>query len=424
MRPMPVVFILVLAQAVAGDKALAGEPWSEAPPAASPAVTLSVDPEFSLETGAHLTSATTTAIAEIEARAFRFAAGRGPGRIAFRAVRTLVLDLPLASWLAVLQHEAFGHGGRAREFGASAGVHMGSPWSGRSSYATFDAEGLSTEELLRVYAGGAESNGWSATLFEREAVAGRPFHSFELLHLVRSRLVTSQYVLLTTPDPEDDPTGFFAEYSGGGDVAHYLGLLNTRHYGEPGIALAGASASVVREFHRLRRQAYWNAADPGVWLALWTIGRRVLDGEGPQPLPVPRLGGRPFLPLLSADWLPDGGLISVESVFGRAQARDAHEGGWYSFTLRRGSGPAGPFGAAGAATDRFRDVGGIQLGGELELWTRPERSLGGGARLRMSLRRGRAAGLFFDLGAKSAGHWPGRPAEPGVFLAAGYRVKP
>ena len=54
--------------------------------------------------------------------------------IPIRIVRTIALDHPLAYWLVVLQHEGFGHGGRAREFGSSADVHMGSPWQGRSSF--------------------------------------------------------------------------------------------------------------------------------------------------------------------------------------------------------------------------------------------------------------------------------------------------
>ena len=185
---------------------------------------LSLDPYASLETGADITYACAFSLGELEARYFPAFDRRPAVGPPVRLLRAVLLDAPLAWWFTVLQHEAFGHGGRAREFGADAGFHMGSPWASRSSYASFDTEGLTTEDLLRVYAGGSESNGWSATLLERELVAGRPLSAFELLYLAGSRLVLSDYVLRTTPDPEEDPAGFYREWDGGGDVAPLPGL--------------------------------------------------------------------------------------------------------------------------------------------------------------------------------------------------------
>lgn len=379
--------------------------------------TVSLDPNLSLETGAHLTRDVATLFGALEARVTPFIE-RGPAAVPIRLVRTALLDYPLATWLVILQHEAFGHGGRAREFGSTAEIHMGSPWGGRDSYASFTTSGLSTDDFLRIYTGGSESNGWSATLLEREIVAGRPMRSFELIYMIRSRFVVSQYVLFTTPDPEDDPVGFYGEWLGGGDVANYLGYLNERNFGDAGITPTGASSTVVDEYRRLERQAYWNALDPGLWIAAWTVVRRAFTGDELAPLPLPRIGGRPFLPILTADWLPSGGVISIESVFGR---KDGSSSGpsWFSFTARRGSGPEGPFGALGAATERFWESRRYRLGGEAELWNEPDGDFGGGARLRLLRTAGAWRGIFLDVGAKSRGHWPGRPAESGVFVQIG-----
>ena len=386
-------------------------------------LSLSFDGDISLETGANLTFASVSSLTRLEARAFHTLEGRSATGVSIRLFRTILLDQPLAYWFVVLQHEAFGHGGRAREFGSSASFHLGSPWQGKRSYATFSTDGLSDEDLLRVYAGGSESNAWSATLLERELVAGRSMGPMEWLYLLRSRLVVSDYVLRTTPDPEKDPEGFYREWTGGGDVANYLGYLNTLHLGEPGITPSGSSPTVVAEYHRLRHQAYWNALDPGVWLSLWAVGRHVLNGDEPGRIPLPRLAGRRFLPVLSADWLPDGGVVSLEAIFGSKGGAGPKRGpSWFSFVLRRGRGPAGGFQAMGAAADRLWQTRKLQLGGEVEIWRQADHTLGGGVRLRLMKRNGRLKNLFLDAGVKSDGHWPGRPAGVGPFLRLGLNI--
>jgi hypothetical protein len=376
-----------------------------------------------VETGADLVYASAFGLGELEARYFPAMRGRAYIGVPVRVARTALLDAPIAWWLGVLQHEAFGHGGRAREFGADASFHMGSPWQGRSSYASFSTEGLSTLDLLRIYAGGSESNGWSATLLERELVAGRAMTAFELLYLASSRVVTSKYVLQTTPDPVEDPARFYREWRGGGDVANYLGYLNTIYHGDSGITPEQVSPTVVREFRRLERDAWWNLADPGIWLSFWGIGRQVVRGDGAEMLPLPRTAGRSWLPILSADWMPDGGAISLETVIG---PREGSTGGprWFSITVRRGAGPAGSFGALGAATEKLLDAGPLRIGGEIELWNGSDRGFGGGARVRLRLTRGKLREFFFDLGLKSDGHWPGRPAASGLFFRLGSHLGP
>jgi hypothetical protein len=138
-------------------------------------------------------------------------------------------------------------------------------------------------------------------------------------------------------------------------------------------------------------------------------------GDDERAFPLPRVGGRPILPILSADWLPDGGVASLELVVGAAP------GTYRSFLLRHGDGPAGSFGAAGAAADRMFELSRFVVGGEVEVWTRPGGSVGAGARARFTLTRGSLENAFFDVGLKSAGHWPGRPLAPGAFFRVGYR---
>src|SRR6266571_1818369 len=210
-----------------------------------PRYELLFSPTLDAESGARLVSSAVTVTGAGEERLFR-PLGSGPGGIAARELRTLVWDAPMAWWFGVALHEGFGHGGRAREFSASPGVHLGSPWGGRDSYATFDLEGTSTEQQLYIYIGGTEANTLAATFLERRAVEGVRLRPIDLLYLLSNRLVASDYILRTTPNPRTSAARFYAEYAGGGDVANYLGLLHRLHGTGTGIAPATTDATVQR----------------------------------------------------------------------------------------------------------------------------------------------------------------------------------
>ena len=403
-----------------------------------PRYELYFSPALDAESGARLVSSAVTGTAAGEARLFR-PLGPGPGGAAARTARTLVWDAPMAWWFGVALHESFGHGGRGREFNTSPGVHLGSPWGGRDSYASFDLAGTSTEERLYLYAGGTEANTLAATLLERRAVEGVRMRPIELLHLASNRLVDSDYVLRTTPDPSREPGRFYAEYSGGGDVANYLGLLHELHGAGSGITPASADATIDREYRRLRRQAYWNLLDPGLWWALGSAMRLSVSGDDAAPLPLPRAGRFHVLPVLSSEWAPSGGEISLEWIMAPAVAAQAPataaqtppagpaqaptdvaaRARTFSFVVRRGAGPSGAFGALGAAAEDIISAGRFRLGGAAETWHDPRNGLGGGARLRARLTRGPLRGLYFDFGAKSQGYWIGQPATPGPYAAVG-----
>src|SRR5947208_11510467 len=88
-----------------------------------PRYELLFSPTLDAESGARLISSAVTGTAAGEERLFR-AFGSGAGGALARGARTLVWDAPMAWWFGVALHEASGHGGRAREFNASPGVHF------------------------------------------------------------------------------------------------------------------------------------------------------------------------------------------------------------------------------------------------------------------------------------------------------------
>jgi hypothetical protein len=368
--------------------------------------------------------------AELEHLAFGRLKRSARANIPLGIAKAVLLDHPLAVFLVVMQHEAFGHGGRAREFGATATYSVGWPWTANALFwggtrfgggASWGDAPTTPEENGRIYAAGTEANTRSATLVERELVAGTPLRTTALLYYLRSRWYASQYVL-RTPNPAADPAGFFAE-SQGGDVASYLGELNRKYYGHTGIRPDGVSPTVQVEYDRLRRHAWLNLATPGAWLALWSAGRDVGLGSDPKPIPAWRIGDRRILPVINADWMVDGGAVSVEAIVSR-RTRDTGRSRWFSVLMRNGNGPGGRFWNAGAAAERIARWRAIDLGGEIEAWDQPSFGAGGGVHTWVTVRSGMLRGLRLHGGYKTAGDWPGRPADDGAFVRLGYRFAP
>lgn len=410
LRAFAVASVLAMAAFAPLKDARADEPQS------GPRYELLLSPTLDAECGARLISSAVTATGSGEAKLFR-RLEPGPWAMALRAVRTLAWDAPMAWWYGVASHEAFGHGGRGREFHTSPSVHLGSPWGGRDSFASFDLDGTSSEERLYIYAGGTEANTLTATLLERRAVEGVRMRPIELLYLASTRLVASDYVLRTTPDPRKDPARFHAEYLGGGDVANYLGLLHEMHAGGSGITVTAVDATIEREYRRLTRQARWNLLDPGLWWALASAMRQTARGDTASPFPLPRAGRFRYLPVLSSEWTPSGGQTSIEWILAPVTVGAMPR--TFSFIARRGAGPAGAFGALGATAEDLVPADRWALGGSAEMWHEPRGGPGGGLRLRARLTRGPLRGLYVDVGAKSQGFWIGQPASPGAYAAVG-----
>lgn len=395
-----------------------------------PVQVLSLDPDLSFDTGADLLLSTLLVFGDVEHLLVSRIGGPPALKVPLGIAKALLLDHPVAVFLLVMQHEAFGHGGRAREFGAKAAFTMGSPWTKNALFnggtrfgggASWGGRELTAEQRGRVYAGGTEANTRSASLIERELASGAWMRTPELLYYVRSRWYASQYVL-RTPHPAISPAGFFAE-SRSGDVAVYLGELNRKYYGDFGIGPTGVAPTVLTEYQRLRRNALISLAAPGAWLALWSAGRDVAIGADARAIPSLRIGGRRFLPSIGSDWMVDGGALTLEGLVS-GRERTGAERRWFTLVSRLGNGPGGRFWNAGAASSELMRWRSLSLGGEMEAWRQPSFGAGAGMHARLSVNEGWIKGLVIYAGVKSDGDWPGRPANSGGFFRVGYRTGP
>jgi hypothetical protein len=85
-------------------------------------VTVSFDVYRSVEMGADITMAAAAAFGDLGGKAVSPLAPHRRTGFAVRLAKTIFLDHPVAVFLVIFQHEASGHGGRAREFGVRAGA--------------------------------------------------------------------------------------------------------------------------------------------------------------------------------------------------------------------------------------------------------------------------------------------------------------
>jgi hypothetical protein len=69
----------------------------------------------------------------------------------------------------------------------------------------------------------------------------------------------------------------------------------------------------------------------------------------------------------------------------------------------------------------FAALKNFRIGGEAEGWNQPSHGAGRGAYVRAVATQGHLRGLLLEVGVKTKGHWPGRPAASGLILRAGYR---
>ena len=75
----------------------------------------------------------------------------------------------------------------------------------------------------------------------------------------------------------------------------------------------------------------------------------------------------------------------------------------------------------GGATEKIAEWKSIRWGAEAELWNQPSYGTGAGAIAQGVMTTGALRGFLIDVGFKTKGQWPGRPAKSGPILRGGYR---
>lgn len=215
--------------------------------------------------------------------------------IAGRIGKTAALDLPVAGWLTLIQHEYFGHGSRFREFQVKkVEYNLGSPWN-LSGWARGSGY-FGWNEWLSIDAGGMESNQVFTHEVIKKVFTQKDIHYYELLPILFTKLDTSNYIL-STWDPDSHLEEFSQQYREGHDVANYLVYFT----------FSRSRYSLKKNYDKLVNGAIWNAVDPILFLAYYySYLRYIWSGKKVFRVPMLRLGNIEFLPSTRFNLTPMG----------------------------------------------------------------------------------------------------------------------
>jgi hypothetical protein len=274
----------------------------------------------------------------------------------YRALKLALLDMPAAAWLAVLQHEYYGHGFRARE----AGFHdiryeleLPPPYgSGEGSTSWIQRRPAASDEFMAMSMAGIEATDLlSRGLRTHWAAGGRMDYHGALLYLF-SALGLGAYVEATSEDETDRSN----------DIVAYLVGAN----GKAGLNYPREAWLSQEDLEEGSRASF---ADPFYWFSWWTLLRYAWNGETHWRYPSVPLGPVRWLPAAGYRLTPFGGEYVLENLL----AAKGDPGIRRTLALRGayGDGELGRTIAAGLDARGIPIWKGFALDAGLDAWRQP-----------------------------------------------------
>lgn len=330
-----------------------------------------------------------------------------------------------AAALLLVQHEVGGHGGRGREFGLGPSYSFGWDLSGATG---LERSPRTHEENALLAAGGAEADAVMARRILLEALSPQGVDGAKIPLAMMAKLDLTMYVLGTS-DPDDEE--FTQEYRDGNDVAYWT---VTRQAARRGASVESVFAGTYEPdrgdplleetSEDAQVTALWNALDPSLVTAVYAYFRdHVLGGGAPVRQRLLRagdwgftagtrgaLGPREVTRFLDLHAVAPWGVLTV-------YARDLDSS--VERTLGYGAGIRG-----------LRLGRSAELALEGDLWTQPDAAEGvrqegedgWNVSAEVDAMLGERWGLAAKAGSKSAGFFPGKPLDEGVYAGFGVRA--
>jgi hypothetical protein len=414
---------------------------ADEPPA--PELVVVADPKFGEEGGVRTVRSVGHLLFEYEQALPRFAeideatALGKTAAVAGRALKLTLLDYPLASTQAVVVHEVFGHGSRARELGASPTYTFRLPEPYAAILSPGDPDGRVGGEYHDVYLppvqdlvvrlGGVESGYLMAWWIDAEATAARGWIRHDDLLVYASAKVVYMHDLFGS---SLERAGASATDS---DMAAYVTDLQARFGRE-------TPADRVAMVHKLRAAYIWNLADPTLLYAAYgTAVDSLWNGRRYSRLPLPTVAGTDVYVVPRFGFSPFGAEHYVDVFASRA-------GVLVDVYGRAGSSGLASYTGGGVRVLGWRPVRAVSLGGEVDVWNQPAVLPGGAGggigELGTPAPRptndspGVNAGVFARLAVlgkigvtgkiayKTSGYLMGEPVGDGVYGYVGLSVEP
>lgn len=340
-------------------------------------------------------------------------------------------EFPAGILLSVVQHEFFGHGGRAREFDLDPSYGFGLDLS---AYTTINRDPESVDQIVDLAAAGTEADTVLAHRLLEDLYRPHGAEGATVPLLLAAKLDLSLYVWLTPrPDPPDpdDEESFVDAFEDGNDIAIWLVARQGKRTGADPVDLWNGDIEIdyhdpllLENWDAARAAAIWNVLDPSLVMAVWSYFQdRLFDGATRlQPLALK---------------LADGYSLTAGT---RATIGPAEVSRYLDLYLRT------PHGLIlvyvrdlDSSVERTYGAGltlhGLRLGarGELSVggdWWTPPDSAEYGSRADgynvvgdVSLRVAGRWGLAAKVGYKKSGFFPGLPLEEGAYFGLGLTAR-
>ncbi|MFH2037007.1 MAG: hypothetical protein ABIJ45_11435 [Candidatus Zixiibacteriota bacterium] len=216
------------------------------------------------------------------------------GGIFLRATKYALLDVPRSHYIAVVDHEYFGHGARYRELdigNIDYGFDAPPPYGDGGGHATASIDGstITDHELIAIMTGGVESQmDINSDLNMRWLATKRIDFQDAIFYLTNAR-IWYDYIKGTSNDLDD-----------GKDMSEYIKLIN-------GYAGYNDLDSLKMDLKYLKSKNHLNLINPFWAHSIYSIFKTYLyDGNETTSLKMIKFGGVEYLPSFKVTFTPFG----------------------------------------------------------------------------------------------------------------------
>ncbi|MCB1135224.1 MAG: hypothetical protein KDK78_03045, partial [Chlamydiia bacterium] len=318
-----------------------------------------------------------------------------------------LVDFPVVNLLDVIQHEYFGHGWRARDYGFDPVYSIDVPLpygdgGGETGITFAEFNSLTLHQKAAWETGGVESTEIMGRILGEKVFACQMMDYREaLLYLMAYQDLT--LYLYTIRDE--------SEVNDSHDMRAYL--LSLREiYGTNAIS-----------YNDLRGKAWINLLDPLTWFSATSLWQYLWSAEKCQEIPVIHWGYGSVLPAIRYSLAPYGPEYGLYSYF----CLNHRSGVAY---MRYGETEGQTSWAIGVKANDVIDIwDDIRLGGRLDFWWQPKLNtsnpadpgsrVGMAASARATYCLGETWGATMELGGKTWGYLPGESLDADFILRLG-----
>jgi hypothetical protein len=210
------------------------------------------------------------------------------GGIGYRCVKLTFLDyMILSQYTRLAQHEVYGHGFRAREFGyKNIEYRLGSPFNGGAqTHFDYGSRGPTWDMDVAMAMGGVEANAVLAGKLKNDWLRSGSMEYHGALLYLSTVSELAGYLSITDEKDLDGPEPDLSN-----DMLHYLSSVNRK---------AGNTerADYKVRYQDLEQYAGAYSFDPYFWFAVWTVLKTHLwSGQAQFRNPAFRIGPVRYLP--------------------------------------------------------------------------------------------------------------------------------